>query len=220
MVVDKDLEELQEDIGQKVESFNILFLDLSASCTGYSLVTVNFAQKKATFTNAGVIWFNDDWSNQEKYHYLFAAITNYFNIVGQVDYCVAEAYMINQNKMMGSHVGPELHGVLQVSLAEIGVKYKTILPQTWRSLLGIKPTVTLDKNGKKKRDYKLPTKTEVTKVCNTIPAQIVSNITGNTRATPSDLYDALAISMGFLQKIGIKNRDFSSLEIQGPINIV
>lgn len=220
MAVDKDLQELQDDIGQKVEAINILFLDLSSSCTGYSLVKVDFTQKKAKFLNAGVIWFNDEWNNQEKYHYLFSSITNYFNIVGQVDYCVAEAYMINQNKMMGSHVGPELHGVLQVALAEIGVKYKTILPQTWRSQLGIKPSVSLDKNGKKKRDFKTPTKQEVSKVCSTIPAQIVSNITNNNRATPTDLYDALAISMGFLEKIGIKNRDFSSLEVQTPINIV
>jgi Holliday junction resolvasome RuvABC endonuclease subunit len=218
----KSIEDLQKEIdkkGQKVEDVNILFLDLSSSCTGYSLVKVSFTNKKASLINAGAIWFDASMTNQDKYHYIFNAITNYFNIVGQIDYCVAEAYMINSKKMMGSHVGPEMHGALIVALAEIGVKYSNILPQVWRKALDIKPNITFDSNKKKKRDFKLPTKNYVDSVIPNIPQMINSNVTSNQRAIPNDLYDALAISLGFLKKIGINNLDFSKLKIQSPIDL-
>src|SRR5215469_5449028 len=192
-----------EKKGVKVEEVNFLFLDLSSTCTGYSLVQLNFRAKSAKFINSGVIWFDDSMSNQDKYHYIFNAVTNYFNIVGQIDFCVAEAYMINRNKMMGAQVGPELHGALQVALAEIGVKYSTILPQTWRSQLGIKPVVGVNSKGKKERDFKTPTKNYIDSKISNVPQSVKSNVTGNLRQTPSDLYDALAISLGFLNKLGI-----------------
>jgi len=218
----KDIEQLKQELektGHKVEDVNFLFLDLSSTCTGYSLVRVNFKHRSAEFLNSGVIWFDDSMTNQDKYHYIFNAVTNYFNIVGQIDFCVAEAYMINRNKMMGAQVGPELHGALQVSLAEIGVKYSTVLPQTWRSQLGIKPNVSINSKGKKERDFKTPTKAFVDSKAKNIPAQIKSNVTGNLRQTPSDLYDAVAISCGFLNKLGISTWNFSKLKIQESIQL-
>lgn len=216
-----DVEQLKKELdekGAKVGSVNVLFLDLSSSCTGYSLVQVDFEGKKAKFINSGAIWFDDSWTNQEKYHYIFSAVTNYFNIVGQIDLCVAEAYMINSKKLMGSQVGPELHGALQVALAEIGVKYFTILPQSWRSALGIKPNVSVNSKGKKEKDFKGPTKTFVTNLA-PIPAQIESNITKNQRTTPNDVYDAIAVGLGFLSKMGIKNWNLKDMQIQVPIDL-
>ncbi len=218
----KDIEQLKGELdksGHKVEDVNMLFLDLSSNCTGYTLVTVNFAHRKATLINAGVIWFDSSMVNQDKYHYIFNAVTNYFNIVGQIDFCVAEAYMINHNKMMGSQVGPEMHGALQVALAEIGVKYSNILPQVWRSVLGIKPNVSLNAKGKKEKDYKTPTKAYIDKIIPNIPQTIKSNVTNNLRATPSDLYDSLAIALGFMTKLGITNWDASKLQVQSPIDL-
>jgi Holliday junction resolvasome RuvABC endonuclease subunit len=212
--------QLAEEIdkkAQKVKEVSVLFFDLSSSCTGYTLVKVNFAERKAKFINSGAIWFNDSWTNQEKYYYLYSAITNYFNIVGQIDLCVCEAYMINQKKLMGSQVGPELHGAVQVALSEIGVKYYTILPQSWRKALDIKATTTLEK-GKKVRDFKTPTKDLVLKHAS-IPTTITSNITSNSRTTPNDVYDSVAIAMGFLKKINVQTWDFSNLQVQTPINI-
>jgi Holliday junction resolvasome RuvABC endonuclease subunit len=208
---DLDLQSIERELiakAEKVTDINILFLDLSSNCTGYSLVQVNFEQKSANFINAGAIWFNKDWDNQEKYHYLYCAITNYFNIVGKIDYCVAEAYMINTKRMMGCQVGPELHGALQVSLAEIGVKYKTILPQTWRKALEIKKL-----NG----DFKEPTREAVAKYI-TLPEQITSNITGTSRNTPHDLTDAIAISMAFLTRLNITKWNFKNIAIQESID--
>ena len=46
-------------------------MDLSSSCTGYTLVKVDFEGKKAAFVNTGAIWFSSQWDNQEKYHYIF-----------------------------------------------------------------------------------------------------------------------------------------------------
>lgn len=217
-----DLEALKkeaEEKGQKVQAVNILFLDLSSNCTGYCLATVDFERRSAKFINTGAIWFDDSWKNQEKYHYIFSAVTNYFNIVGQVDLCVAEAYMINQNKMMGSQVGPELHGALQVALAEIGVKYYTILPQSWRKALGITPTVTINAKGKKEKDFKLPTKNYVLSHAPHIPTHVESNITKNQRVTPFDVFDAVAIGMGFLSKLGITKWDCKDLQVQTSIDL-
>ena len=211
---------LMEEIDKKahkVKEVSFLFFDLSSSCTGYTLVKVNFSEKKAKFINTGAIWFNDSWTNQEKYYYLYSAITNYFNIIGQIDLCVCEAYMINQKKLMGSQIGPELHGAVQVALAEIGVKYYTILPQTWRKMLNIKAAITLEK-GKKVKDFKTPTKDYVNKLAS-IPLTIPSNITGNNRTTPNDVYDSVAIAMGFLKKLNVSNWDLSTLQVQAPINI-
>lgn len=217
-----DIEALKKEIeskGQKVTDVNILFLDLSASCTGYALAKVNFERKTAKFVNTGAIWFDDSWKNQEKYHYVFSAIVNYFNIVGQIDLCVCEAYMINRNKLMGSQVGPELHGAVQVALAEIGVKYYTVLPQSWRKALGITPNVTVNAKGKKEKDFKTPTRDFVMQHAPHIPSHIQSNITNNQRVTPFDVFDAMAVAMGFLSRLGIKTWDCKDLQVQAPINI-
>jgi Holliday junction resolvasome RuvABC endonuclease subunit len=217
-----DIEQLKKEIeskGQQVTDVNVLFLDLSSSCTGYVLVSVNFEKKSAKFITTGAIWFDDSWKNQEKYHYVFSAIVNYFNIVGQIDLCVCEAYMINRNKLMGSQVGPELHGAVQVALAEIGVKYYTILPQSWRKALGITPNVSINAKGKKEKDFKTPTKNFVLQQAPHIPPQIQSNITGNNRTTPTDVYDAMAVAMGFLNRLGVSKWDCKDLQIQTPINI-
>lgn len=217
-----DFEQLKQSLDAKgvtLGAVNVLFLDMSSTCTGYSLAKVDFKEKKATFINAGAIWFQDSMSNQDKYHYIFSAVTNYFNIVGQMDLCVAEAYMINSKKKMGSQVGPELHGALQVALAEVGVKYWTILPQSWRAALGIKAQVSVNAKGKKEKDFKTPTKDYVTKLVS-IPAQIESNVTKNLRTTPNDVYDAVAIALGFLAKLGIKDCEFKDLKIQEPIDMV
>lgn len=220
MAEDKDLKNLMEELeenGQKVSDINILFLDMSSNCTGYCVASVNFTNKSAKFIKAGALWLDKHVKNQEKYHYLFKTITDYFYIVDSIDYCVAEAYMINSKKVMGSHVGPELHGALQVALSEVGVTYNNILPQTWRSELGIKPIVTYNNKNKKTRDYKTPTENYVNSKISNIPSTVTSNMTNKARKTPNDLYDSIAIGMGFLHKLGITNWDTSNVEIQPDV---
>lgn len=208
-----DLTKIQSELEKNavnIKGVNLLFLDLSSSCTGYSLATVDFESKNAAFINSGVMWFSDDWSHQDKYHYVYNAIVNYFNVVGKVDYCIAEAYSINPNKVMGCLVGPEMHGAVQVALAEMGTKYSTIPPQTWRKQLGIKK----DASG----DFKKPTRDKIAQFVK-LPDEIKSNITGNMRKTPNDLTDAIAVGLGALTKLGIRHFDFNSMQVQEPIEL-
>ncbi len=194
----QDLESLKKDVGtdKVIEAINILFLDISSACNGYCIANVNFTSKKVQFIKAGAIWLNPDWSHQEKYNYMYHVVCNYFWVVEAIDYIVVEQYSVNPKKAMGVNVVSEMQGSIKAAAWENGVKVTSILPQTWRSQLKIK------KNEDK--DFKEPTKQYMlTRV--TIPEESVSNITGQARKTPSDLYDAMGIAMGWLTKLGFDN---------------
>ena len=206
-----DIEEVTKIFEDKVGNTNILFLDLSSNCTGYVVVSLDFANKTAKFKKSGAIWLDPNWKNQEKYSYLFNAVTNYFNIIDQIDFCVCEAYMFNPKKRSGCAVSPEIHGTIQVALAEIGVSYMPMPVQTWRKHLGIKK----DSTG----DYKEPTKKAIEKLV-TLPDNVKSNITGSMRQLPNDLTDALGIAVGSLRKWGITNLDFSKIEFQPDVSVI
>lgn len=221
---------LEEELGipaEQLKSINILFLDPSSTCTGYTVASVNFEDKKAKILSAGAIWLDKHLPNQEKYHYLYNAITNFFNIVYHIGFCFAEAYMLNTNKKMGCLIGPEIHGAIQVALAEIGVGYKTIPVQTWRSQMGIKPDPIVNKDGsyktnskgKVQRNFKSPTRRALWKYLK-LPEKIISNITHAERKLPDDLTDALAICIGTLKKYGIEEFDFEEIKIQEDFSIM
>lgn len=214
----KDLEDLKKELpAQKViEEINILFLDVSSTCVGYAINSINFSNKKAKLTKAGCLWFNPDWSHAEKYHYIFTAIVQYFWIVEAIDYIVVEQYSINPKKMVGINVIPEMMGSIKVAAQENGLKVSSILPQSWRSVLKIKPIVTFDKNGKRKRDFKEPAKNYVNNLFQ-VPEQVVSNITHNKRQTPSDLFDAICIALAWTERLGFIKIDTSSVVINGHI---
>jgi Holliday junction resolvasome RuvABC endonuclease subunit len=206
----QDIDSLKKEVekqGQVVEAVNILFLDISSSCIGYSIASVNFSTKQVLWKSAGAIWTDPDWSHQEKYSYAFHALSSYFWIVEAIDYVVVEQYSVNPKKMMGINVVSEMQGAIKAGAWENGVKVTSILPQTWRSILGIK-------KDKPNNDWKGPTKTYVNQKTQ-IPADITSNITGKLRQTPSDLYDALAIGMAWLVRLGFPDasQDFSKLKV-------
>lgn len=222
MVIDiKDVNSLKEELdeGQVVSAFNVLFLDVSSACTGYSVASVDFTSKEITWKSAGALWLDPKWSHQEKYSYMFNALSTYFFIVEQVDYVVVEQYSINPKKMSGVTVVPEMHGAIKTGAWENGIKVSSILPQSWRAILGIKPNITLDKNGKKKRDYKLPTKQKVESLMGKLPDKITSNITKKERQTPSDLFDAMAIGTAWLDRLGFPaaKQEFKKVNINPHI---
>jgi hypothetical protein len=83
--------------------------------------------------------------------------------------------------------------------APIGLE--DMAPQSWRKYLGIKPVPKAEGG----RDYKEPTIQKIDELFpNQIPKQMKSNITGNLRSTPHDLYDALGLCLGWHLKLGIK----------------
>lgn len=192
---------------------NILFLDLSSQCCGYAVVSADFESRNAKFTNVGAFWLSDKWDHQEKYMYLSSAISEYFNIIHKIDYCVCEAYRINTKRLMGALPSIELHGAVALSLGMVGIKYDKIEVSTWRKQLNIKPIINEDKNGKKTRDYKTPTKDVVSKYL-TLPEKVHSNISGQMRDLPSDLTDAIAQGLGFLKTLNFRHFDFSTTVVQ------
>lgn len=201
------LDEVKGDIskaGQKVTTVNVLFLDVSSTCTGYSIMSVDFENKSASIKEAGALWLNNKkWTDQERYGYVFHVICDFFWIVKGIDYIVTEQYSINPKKMVGVQVLPELSGVLKAAAEENGVQVSSILPQTWRAQLGIKPVLGTNTKGKTTRDYKTPVKDYIENIYQ-VPTKCISNITEKERATPSDLYDAMAIGLGWCEKFGLK----------------
>lgn len=192
----EDIRNLMKDVPeQKLTGVNILFLDISSACTGYCIVNIDFMEYKASFVKAGAIWLDANWTHQQKYSYIASAVREYFWVVEAVDHIVAEQYSINPKKMMGIHVVPEMQGAIKSAAWENGLKVDSILPQTWRSQLQIKKDMTQAGD----KVWKIPTKLKVLEYVD-VPEQIMSNITSNERRTPFDLYDAVAIALGWLTK--------------------
>jgi hypothetical protein len=208
----QDIEDLKKEVASDkvIEAINVLFLDISSACTGYSIASVNFTTKKIEFTKAGAIWLSPDWSHQEKYSYMYSVISNYFWVGEAIDYIVVEQYSVNPKKMSGVNVVSEMQGAIKAAAWENGVKVSSILPQTWRSKLQIK------KNSE--GDFKLPTKNKVLSYTQ-VPEESISNITRASRQTPSDLYDAIAIGIAWLIKLGFNDTQmkFSNIKFNDHI---
>lgn len=218
-MVDKvqDIEGLKKEVeqdGQVLKTLNVLFLDISSSCTGYAIANINFGTKEVKWTRSGALWLDPDWEHPQKYNYMFHVISNYFWVVEQIDYMVVEQYSFNKNKMMGVQVVPEMQGAIKCAAEENGVKVTSILPQTWRKILNIKAVIGADKS----RDYKTPTKDVVDSYIK-LPDEMVSNITGKTRATPNDVHDALAIGLAWTKRLGFDDKkfDFSEMKVNNHI---
>ena len=186
------------EVSKVQKKTNILFLDVSSTCTAYAVAEANWEARSAKFLQAGAIWF-PKVSNEEKYLYIGLAIREYFYVTGNCDYIIHESYAINPKQMGGVLVCPEMIGAIKFAATENGIGINSISPQSWRKHCKIKPLITVGPNGKKRRDYKKPTKDFVLQHVN-IPEKVLSNITHNTRSTPSDLYDAIAIGYGWLSE--------------------
>lgn len=212
---DSEIESIKAELEKNavnLKESNFIFFDISSTCVGYTVVSLNFENKTADFQSAGAIWL-PDLSHGKKYNYMRNAITTYFDIVHKIDYVVYEMYSVNPNKGVGMMVVPEMVGSIKEALAEIGVECSGILPQSWRAILKIKATSTQKSDGKTERDFKSPTREKVLEYL-TVPEQVVSNVTNNTRKTPSDLYDSLAISIAWLNKMGFKKLTFNNIKFQ------
>lgn len=203
------IEDLAAVVEEHTGDITVLFMDVSSTCIGYSIGKIDFLTKKATIIKAGALWLDQNWSHADKYSFIFHAILDYFWIIQKIDYIVVESYSINPNRMMGSLVVPEMMGAIKVAANEHGIKVDSITPQTWRKQLGIKRV-------KDVKDWKEPTKQKILELVN-VPEEVISNITDNTRKTPSDLYDAIAVSLGWLKRLGLTNIDTKNVEINPHI---
>jgi hypothetical protein len=203
-----------------IDKTRIVFLDQSSNCTGFAVWSIDYNRKVATLESAGPLWFNDKWGIGKSLAYFFNALRSYIFIVqGGVTEVVAEEYFFPMgSKVMGSTVIPKFLGVAQLAAADEDpeLTYKEISASSWRGLLGVKPdkhplfdklgNPILDKRGNQKtsKDYKEPVKRYVKQFIK-VPDTFVSNITGNERNTPSDLFDSLGMSIAVLKERGITN---------------
>jgi hypothetical protein len=103
-----------------------------------------------------------------------------------------EAFFTSPKMRMGTHVIPTINNFMQMIIhqSKLDITYEEISPSAWRKPLGIKPIL----NGAKK-DYKTPTKAKVEEMLGKLPNELISNITGNMRSLPTDVPDAIAISL-------------------------
>jgi len=220
-----DIDKIDEDTF-KIEDVNIMFLDVSSTCIGYTIAKVNFMNKQSRITDTGCIWLDNSkwrnrhgkWDHKKKYNYMYHAIVTYFWIVKEVDHIVVEQYSVNPKKMMGVNIVSEMQGAIKCAAEENGVGVTSMLPQTWKSILKIKPIVTIDKNGKKTKNHKGPIKDKVTEYV-TLPDTVISNITNKERNTPSDLYDSVGIGLAWLKKANFKIKFEKELNVNPHIGI-
>lgn len=197
-----------------------LFLDISGNCTGYCVAKIEkgSSQKLSDATceivRAGALWFPKEMNTQQKAYYLYRIICDDFYVVSAITDIIYERYSFNSKQPTGSLVLPFLIGAVMVASQDVPslpMGVEEIPPQTWRSQCGIK-YVTVDG----KRDYKTPTIKYFKKQYGSkIPEKILSNVTGNERQIPNDLYDALGVCEGWHRKLGVtkfklKNGAFNS----------
>lgn len=203
----------------KIKTVNVLFLDVSSTCTGYTIASLNLGDRSefVTIKKAGCLWFGSDWDHQTKYSYIFNAILTYFEVVEQIDLIIHELYSINKDRMMGVLVVPEMIGAIKVAAKENGVRVDSIPVQTWRAQIGLKPDTKSNKDGKNVRDYKAPCKKIMDNLFKNIPEEVTSNITKKNRTTPSDVYDALGVCLGWLKKNGYNKIVYDKCEYNGHI---
>lgn len=223
--MEKTVEEIKQELeenGQRVDSVNVLFLDVSSACTGYCVASVDFNKKNASINKAGAIWLNDNWTHAAKFSYLGNSISNYFWVVEKIDYIVAEQYSVSGKKQQGTLVVPEAIGAIKAYSHDTGgINIETILPQSWRSILGIKPESFVDKHGRNRRDYKKPTKEEVKNRLSTeIPEKMISNITNKERNTPTDVYDAIGLSLAWLNRLNFRHIDTNNVTFNHHLGVL
>jgi len=173
-----------------------LFLDVSSTCTGWVVANMDSRTKEVTIQKAGVIWFGDDTPHGKRYRMLCEFVLDIAYIMFHIQNIIAEGYMVNIKRVMGTLVIPEAQGAIKAACFETipPLGFYNMFPQSWRSVLGIKK----DTNFAGTKAWKEPTKTRVEQLLGQkLPEKIVSNVTGKERPMPYDMFDALAISIAW-----------------------
>lgn len=196
-----------------------LFLDLSSSCSGYCIAKME--GRKCIIARLGAMWFPTDCPNGQKYYQMQQAVSEFYTVNAVTD-IIYESYHVNPNQVGNSLVVPEMIGAVKAACFDVfgmPIGCEDFSPTAWRGKLGIQPIKTpkLDKMGnpllKKsragrmmevtERDYKTPTINYMDIVFDgQLPKTLKSNITGNFRAVPNDMYDALGVCLGWHKKFG------------------
>lgn len=200
-----------------------MVIDPSASHLAYALVEIDFKEKCIIFNSVGMLWTSSSLEKGQRFSYMRQAIS----FLMQQEPCpyavYTEGFFANPKQMSGSAVIPTVNGIIEMVAAEESLKgpqeveYFEVSPPSWRAILGIKPNVT-EIAGKKKRDYKIPTKTAVeARINSLIPDQINSNVNLKPRNTPYDISDVMAIALAVAKEHGITRVELSSTCFDNPV---
>lgn len=192
-----------------------LFLDMSSTCTGY--IVAKMEGRKCLISRAGVMWFPSDCPNGLKFHQMHQAVGEFYTVNAITD-IIYESYHVNPKQVGNSLVVPEMIGAMKAACHDIWgmpIGYEDMSPTAWRGKLGVQPIKTpkLDKSGNPlytktgkpifDRDFKTPVINYMDKLFdNQVPKMLKSNVTGNLRSTPNDLYDAFGVCVGWHKKFG------------------
>ena len=174
--------------------------------------------RTCTIARAGVMWFGADWENGKKYFHLQDAIMGDFYTTNAITDIIYESFHVNPKQVGNSLVVPEMIGAMKACVYDVmgmPLGVEDMSPTAWICKLGIKPLKSpkMDKNGVQEttkagkprfnNDWKTPVINYMDILFdNQIPQRLKSNITGNVRATPNDLYDALGITIAWHKKFG------------------
>lgn len=169
----------------------IMVVDPSGSHLAYTICEINPITNKLVILDVGMIWTTDKWSLGQRFTYVFNCL-ELLARESDIDHIFTEAYFSSPNFRSGTHIIPTINHIMQMIAyqSDKDITYEEISPSAWRKPLAIKADI---KEGKK--DFKTPTKRKVEEVLGKLPEEIVSNITGNNRSLPTDVPDALAISI-------------------------
>lgn len=183
----------------KIQDSRILVVDPSASHLAYVILKIT-GESSAVVESCGMVWTHDKWPRGRRFSYMKNALG--YLMAGHLPAAIrvySEAFFSNPKQMMGSSVIPTINGILDMLCYENRVERFIEIPApSWRSVLGIRPTML---NGK--RDYKIPALNAVQDALGRLPGKIVSNITEKERDVPFDVSDALAIAMAICRVSGI-----------------
>jgi Holliday junction resolvasome RuvABC endonuclease subunit len=168
-----------------------MVVDPSGSHLAYTICEVDPITSKLVILDVGMIWTTDKWNLGQRFTYIF----NCLELIvreADVDHIFTEAYFSSPNFRSGTHIIPTINHIMQMIAyqSDKDITYEEISPTAWRKPLAIKADV---KEGKK--DFKGPTKKRVEESLGRLPEEVISNITGNFRSLPTDIPDALAISL-------------------------
>jgi len=191
-----------------------IVVDPSAEHTAY--VCMELKDKVATIHYAGLLWVKGSWNRGQRFLYMSQCFETLL-VGSSTDSLVTEKYFVAPSKFgAGIAVVPIINGLLEMTCAKHKVGFLEIPPPSWRSVLGIKHI----KDAKGKRDYKTPTKDLVNRMIKGIPTEIQSNITLKNRATPHDLFDALAISLSLLKQGGYDTIVLANEDVFSPSSLI
>lgn len=168
------------------------------------------------FNSIGMLWTKPSFSKGQRFSYIRQGISVLMQ-TEPVPYAVyTEGFFANPKQMMGSAVIPTINGIIELVSAEESLKgpqeveYYEVSPSAWRATLSIKPTMSII-DGKKKRDYKVPTKKAVEAIIGSkLPEDMISNINGRPRQTPYDISDVMAIAIAVGKEHGISRFEVTS----------